>query len=856
VSLKPGDTVEHFTIVSSLGQGGMGQVYLARDTRLLRSVALKIVHPGDASHPSAQGSDGAARLLREAQSAAALEHPNVVTIYEVGEVHTDGEERGRPYIAMELVKGRSLRTFVGDASVPLARRTSWLADIARALAAAHRAGLVHRDIKPENVMVRDDGVIKVLDFGVAKRAVTPSMSSTTSTEAQVLPSLTAKGVAVGTPYYMAPEQMRREGLDGRADQFSWGVVAYELLSGAPAWGRDVDALELVSKLLTEDPAPLEAVCPDVPGHVAKVVARAMAKKRVERFATMEDLLAALEDHAGVFAATMPGVSLPPPPPDAPALLQPEGTTPQPITQPSLRRRRTVATGIALASVLLAAGALWLGAAKRAATAAAAASASAAAAKPECTRATECVAKLGGKPAVCGPTGKCAAIESAECKAEYEPDDLKRDDTVWIGAMFPTSGAQARFGVSNSHAVELGRRDFAQASVSLRAPDGSPLVRPLAVVDCDDASAADRVAEHLVHDLGVPAVLGIGGRRSVQLTTSLFVPNDVLTVPSLSQSPLFASIPHAPGQPRMVWRTTYDNAEAARAIAALVERLESELRARGELAAKSEARIAVVRRRSPSNALFAEKLFEAARFNGRPALENGPAYREFSVAPDEDEDDAEVARQVALFAPTFIVFAVQSDFVAKVEAAWPPGAKPRPYYVSPSVLEAELLGFLGTDAARRRRVFGLTTVSTTTTNARFVVHYNESFADAITRTWAPNSSYDAFYLAAYAAYALGQKPVTGRALAESIARLVPPGQPIEVGPSGILGAFAALSRGRAIDLIGATGSLDFDLKTGEASIDLAVLCAGTDAGGRAGDAVESGLVFDAKGGRLAGELRCP
>jgi serine/threonine-protein kinase len=211
VSLRAGDTVEHFVIVSPLGEGGMGQVYVARDTRLQRSIALKIMQPEAAGDASGKGaSNGAARLLREAQSAAGLEHPNVVTIYEVGEIKGEGEEAGRPFIAMELVKGRPLRAFVGDERVPMKERVRWLADIGRALAAAHKAGLVHRDIKPENVMVRDDGVIKVLDFGLAKRAASTSNSASSSTEAQVLPSLTGMSArSDGSPPGAASRRRRR-----------------------------------------------------------------------------------------------------------------------------------------------------------------------------------------------------------------------------------------------------------------------------------------------------------------------------------------------------------------------------------------------------------------------------------------------------------------------------------------------------------------------------------------------------------------------------------------------------------------------------------------------------------------------
>jgi eukaryotic-like serine/threonine-protein kinase len=157
--LKPGDTFERYTIDAAIGHGGMGVVYRAHDSRLDRRVALKVLGGGV---DRGQG-DGDARLLREARAAAALDHPNAVSIFDVG------EHEGATYIVMELVSGRTLREVVGDASVPVATRVTWLADVARALAAAHRRGLVHRDIKPENVMVRDDGVVKVLDFGIARR---------------------------------------------------------------------------------------------------------------------------------------------------------------------------------------------------------------------------------------------------------------------------------------------------------------------------------------------------------------------------------------------------------------------------------------------------------------------------------------------------------------------------------------------------------------------------------------------------------------------------------------------------------------------------------------------------------------
>ncbi|WP_437971529.1 protein kinase [Sorangium sp. So ce260] len=278
--LKPGDSFERYTIEAAIGQGGMGCVYRAHDARLGRRVAVKVIAGGAMDH------DAGARLLREARAAAALDHPNAVSIFDVGELD------GTPFIVMELVAGRTLRSAIGGAE-PVSTRVAWLADVARALAAAHRRGLVHRDIKPENVMVRDDGVIKVLDFGIARRTA-GGADPNASTEAPALPTLTALGVKLGTPVYMAPEQIRGAELDGRADQFAWGVLAFELLTGRLPWRGAGDMLAVVASILTDeaDRASLDAAA--VPPAVGAVVLRALSKRPEDRFASMEDLVRALE----------------------------------------------------------------------------------------------------------------------------------------------------------------------------------------------------------------------------------------------------------------------------------------------------------------------------------------------------------------------------------------------------------------------------------------------------------------------------------------------------------------------------------------------------------------------------------
>jgi serine/threonine-protein kinase len=290
--LHPGDIFDRYTIEALLGEGGMGRVYRAHDPRLHRKVALKVlsVQEPEASACSAQearrfGSEGSVRMLREARAAAALDHPNAVAIFDVGEVD------GITFIAMELIEGRTLRTFVGTAGVAWDRRLRWLADVARALSAAHKRGLVHRDIKPENVMVRDDGVVKVLDFGIARGRDAP-VDPIGATQRLGLEQLTSKGIVVGTPRYMSPEQLCGEDLDGRSDQFAWAVLAYELLTGKAPWREAGDSLASVAVQLMRDPEPLHL--DGLPEVVKAAILRALSRDKEARFPSMDALLRVLE----------------------------------------------------------------------------------------------------------------------------------------------------------------------------------------------------------------------------------------------------------------------------------------------------------------------------------------------------------------------------------------------------------------------------------------------------------------------------------------------------------------------------------------------------------------------------------
>lgn len=286
--LEPGSKFDRYIIQGVLGEGGMGRVYRAFDVRLERRLALKILSaPAEAT--SEESRRAVAAILREARAAAALDHPNAVSIFELG------EHNNVPFIAMELVAGRALRFFVGRPEVPIEQRIHWLADVAKALDAAHRAGIVHLDVKPENVMVRYDDVVKVLDFGIARRAAAFIGAMEGISDEITAISIATDRPLVGTPGYMAPEQALREELDGRADQFSWGVVAYELLTGSLPWPKVETVFDLINAVIHEEPPPLRARNPDVPEGVEAIILRSLSKARGDRYYTMGTLLDELVD---------------------------------------------------------------------------------------------------------------------------------------------------------------------------------------------------------------------------------------------------------------------------------------------------------------------------------------------------------------------------------------------------------------------------------------------------------------------------------------------------------------------------------------------------------------------------------
>ena len=280
MALVAGSTINQYKIISSLGSGGMGEVYLAQDTRLRRKVALKLLF-----EEVTKNEDWVRRFEQEAYTASSLNHPNIITIYEIGQTS------GSHFISAEFIEGDTLRQYLKQRNVTIVDVLDIVVQVANALVAAHAAGIIHRDIKPENVMVRPDGYVKVLDFGLAKFTEQPRLGSARSdpeaaTEAQVN---TSPGVVMGTVSYMSPEQARGAHMDLRTDIFSLGVLLYEMLSGRlPFEGGTPN--EIIVSIIQKKPVSLFRYAPEVPTELERIVSKSLGKKPEDRYQNLKDMV--------------------------------------------------------------------------------------------------------------------------------------------------------------------------------------------------------------------------------------------------------------------------------------------------------------------------------------------------------------------------------------------------------------------------------------------------------------------------------------------------------------------------------------------------------------------------------------
>jgi eukaryotic-like serine/threonine-protein kinase len=326
LTLSAGTKLGPYEIAAPIGAGGMGEVYRARDPRLGREVAIKVLPPSFAQDP-----DRLKRFEQEARSASALNHPNIVTIHEIGSAN------GTSYIAMELVDGASLRELLASGSLPTKKLLDTAVQIAEGLSKAHSAGIVHRDLKPENVMVTKDGYVKLLDFGLAKLFTAPQEQITGAPTA--IQQETQPGTVMGTVGYMSPEQASGKTADFRADQFALGSILYEMATGKRAFQKATGAQTLAA-IIQDDPEPVAQVNPRAPAPLRWIVERCLAKDPEERYASTRDLardLKSVREHISEVTSSGSGAT---------GVVEPV-------------RRRSRALPIAIAAAVLAALLGWL-----------------------------------------------------------------------------------------------------------------------------------------------------------------------------------------------------------------------------------------------------------------------------------------------------------------------------------------------------------------------------------------------------------------------------------------------------------------------------------------------------------------
>ncbi|HXI04312.1 MAG TPA: protein kinase [Candidatus Saccharimonadales bacterium] len=297
-TLQPEDQIAHYRVVGPLGAGGMGEVYAARDEKLDRSVALKVLPP-----QLVRNEERVRRFITEAKSASSLSHPNIVTIYEIGHDHVRASQAGDEpddaseavhFISMELISGETLTQKIHHEKTDLRTLVGYLAQAAEGISKAHAAGIVHRDLKPGNIMITKDGFAKVLDFGLAKLTEKQDPSAENMTSAPTDVARTGEGVVMGTVGYMSPEQVQGKGVDYRSDVFSMGCILYEAVTRRRPFVADTD-VEVMHHILREKPTPVEELNPEAPAEIRRILRRCLAKSPDQRFQSMKDLAIELRE---------------------------------------------------------------------------------------------------------------------------------------------------------------------------------------------------------------------------------------------------------------------------------------------------------------------------------------------------------------------------------------------------------------------------------------------------------------------------------------------------------------------------------------------------------------------------------
>jgi len=485
---------------------------------------------------------------------------------------------------------------------------------------------------------------------------------------------------------------------------------------------------------------------------------------------------------------------------------------------------------------------------------------------ECTSNRQCVEKARAAAICRKDTKRCVALASEDCVVLAEPGDAENDETIWYGAMFPTTGPLAKAaGIPARNAVDLARRDFAKvARGTIRIDrDYAP---PLGVVACNDAVESRRAAEHLA-EVGAPSVIGFRSSKSVlELAPALFIPREMLVLSALNSSPLLTSIPQRRDLPRLVYRTTISTDRYADSMAALVaDVLEPAARQR-EPRPGFELRVATVRSSSTTAHGFADSLMRVLHFNGRSAVENRGSYRELTYGDAAPEGlrtvFASFLPELLAFKPHVVIFPPDAECLDALitpldEALGRAGHKPW-FLTTDLYQEAKYLPFFTADPTRGARFLSVNVAASTLANVSLTLRYNEEFEPKVTATEAPATAYDSFYVLGFATTAALRRSgsISGPTLASALESLTRSGPEVLVGPTALLRGLGKVAHGESIRLRGACTDLDI-APDGEPHATMVVYCTKADAARGTVVAEESNLVYDrARSAFGAVALRCP